>query len=93
MELCGECTSTTDGYTLPFRRGARTQGGIRSECNCSLLKDSRNRTKATNILSEDRFARARHQLHINEQSTTLATNHFLAEFKALHQLALNKFEP
>jgi len=89
-ELCGECTPLGDGFTIPFRRQVASKADTRSEKNCSCLKDVRDRAKATNVLTEDRFARVRHELHCNERTSTLATNHFLAEHKALHKIAVDK---
>ena len=81
------CTPPSDGYTIPFRKKVRRKSLIRGPQNLSCLKDTLDRTKATNILNEDRFSRIAHCLHQNQQTSTLATNHSLSEWQTMYELS------
>jgi hypothetical protein len=85
------CTPHHDGLTLPLRRRTETLGDVRATGNIAFLQDILLRTPASNILTEDRFARVRRHAESNSgravAPSTVAAHHLLSEFSAMFESA------
>ena len=95
LRNCGDCCSN-DGFTHALQK--RLQGDVRVASDDAFLRfvaASFSACPACNIQTEDRFARTRqHISSANGQSylpATIGANHALAEFRALHRLANDRF--
>lgn len=92
---CGQCCIPRhDGLTWPLRGHILQKESLRSGVIKTLLQDLLQCIPASNILTEDRFARVRRHADSNSGHAaspgTTAANHVLSEFSAMFETAVQR---
>lgn len=77
------CVPVTDGFTLQFKQKFPSQEAALSAEAVLFVKDSFALCAASNIITEDRFARSRRHGHPNQNVLTVCSDHMLSEWKAM----------
>lgn len=85
------CVPPSDGLSLPLRQSRGSEQELWSPEVRRLLTDIFHMCDASNIRTEDKFARARrHQLGKSPAPATICANHTIAEFASLYRVAKDK---
>eukprot|EP00969_Alexandrium_andersonii_P271194 11986315-Alexandrium_andersonii.AAC.1 len=91
------CTWLSDGFTEPFKRTARLAEATFATADRQYIRDVFSMALNSNIAVEDRFARARRHLMPSQgndpHASTMASNHALAEWRAMHEACKRKLAP
>jgi hypothetical protein len=94
FDLCWDitdcCIPVTDGLTIPFRDSIPSRERMDDPENIEYLLDVADATPASNVIDEDRFARARRHLQPCEGPGTLCCDHMISEWQAMYETALAK---
>lgn len=85
------CVPASDGLSLPLRQACRNKQEMQSPQVRQLLLDVFQMCDASNIRTEDKFARSRrHGQGKSPAPATICSNHVLSEFAAMYHLARDK---
>ena len=84
------CCSLSDGFTWKLRQRMATRDDLTSQSTLDFLADVFSHVDASNIRTEDCFARARRHQKENEGPATFFAGHVLSEWSAVHETKKNR---